>query len=286
MVFKVSFSADVKEELSKISNFNQEILKLELFGYILSGNCIEKNGNIEFITENDFNIEHLYKILFNLKIDYEPEIRGKCYIAKFIKNDDIFDIFQNYDILNEDLNRNIVKGAFLGSGSVNNPDKNYHLEITFLNERYSNIISSICEKYGVNFKKIKLNEKTQIYLKESEEISRFLALIGANRAVLNLEDVRVMKEMKNKVNRKVNCETANLNKTIDAAIRQIEDINIIKKQGTFENLPKDLKQVAILRLENPDLSLKDLGEMLEPKLSKSAINRKFTKIHEISENLI
>lgn len=281
----MSFSADVKEELSKISNFNKEILKLELFGYILSGNCFEEEEKLEFITENEFNIEHLYKILFNLQIDYEPEIRGKCYVAKFEKSIEIFEIFGNYDKLNQDLSKNIVKGAFLGSGSVNNPDKNYHLEITFLEEKYGNIVINICQKYGVNFKKIKVNEKIQIYLKESEEISRFLALIGANRAVLNLEDIRVMKEMKNKVNRKVNCETANLNKTIDAAIRQIEDINMIKKQKKFDDLPNDLKKVAVLRLENPDLSLKDLGEMLEPKLNKSAINRRFTKIHEIAEEL-
>jgi len=137
----------------------------------------------------------------------------------------------------------------------------------------------------VNFKQINVNEKYQLYLKEGEEISRFLALIGANRAVLKFEDVRVMKEMKNNVNRKVNCETANLNKTVDAAIRQIEDINFIKKMKKFDDLPNELKDVAILRLENPDLSLKDLSELIEPPIGKSGINRRLKKIHEFAEEL-
>ena len=183
------------------------------------------------------------------------------------------------------MRKNIAKGAFLGAGSVNNPEKNYHLEIMFLNEENGKIISKICKDFGVNFKKIKVNDKYQLYLKEGEEISRFLALIGANRAVLKFEDVRVMKEMKNNVNRRVNCETANLNKTIDAAIRQIEDINFIKKMKKFEELPKELRDVAILRIENPDLSLKDLSELMEPPIGKSGINRRLQKIHEFAEEL-
>lgn len=263
----MSFSGDVKEELSKIGNFNHAILEAELVGYFLSGNMLEKSDNFEFITENEFNIEHLYKILFHLEMEYEPEIRGKCYVAQMQKKD-VLEIMKKHEVIDKDFRKNIVKGAFLGSGSVNNPEKNYHLEMIFNEKKSSDFVLDICKEYGVNFKKIKINGKFQLYLKEGEEISRFLALIGANRAVLTFEEVRVMKQMKNQVNRKVNCETANLNKTIDASIRQIEDIDLIKKKGKFEKLPKELKEVAILRLENPDLSLQALSQLMETPIRK------------------
>lgn len=263
----MSFSAEVKEELSKISQFHQEILKAELVGYFLSGNMLEKTENMEFITENEFNIEHFYKILFYLGIEYEPEIRGKCYVSQMDKKELLVAI-KDFEKTKGDIRKNIVKGAFLGSGSVNNPEKNYHLEMIFKSKKNSDFILQICEEYGVNFKKIKVNAKYQLYLKEGEEISKFLALIGANRAVLKFEDIRVMKEMKNHVNRKVNCETANLSKTIEAAIAQIEDIQLIKKRKKFDELPKKLRAVAELRLENPDLSLKDLSELMDPPIRK------------------
>ena len=272
----MSFSADVKVELSKIGNFNKDILMAELIGYFLSGNMIENVDNFEFITENVFNIEHLYKILFNLEMEYEPETRGKCYIAQ-IQKKDVIEMMKGQQKIQSDLRRYIVKGAFLGSGSVNNPEKNYHLEVVFSQKENSDFILEICQEYGVNFKQIRMNGKYQLYLKEGEEISRFLALIGANQAVLKFEDVRVMKEMKNNVNRKVNCETANLNKTIDAAIRQIDDIQFIKKKRKFDELPKELKDVANLRLQNPDLSLKDLSELMEPPIRKIWIESKIEK---------
>ena len=281
----MSLSSDIKEELSKVGKFNKEIFMSELVGYLLSGNTIEKNDYYEYITENEFNIEHLYKLLFNLKLDYEPEIRGKFYIAIINKSEEFENEIKEFFSITGDIRKNIVKGAFLGAGSVNNPEKNYHLEITFIDEKYSDFILQICKEYGVNFKKININDKFQLYLKEGEEISRFLALIGANRAVLKFEDVRIIKEMKNNVNRLVNCETANLNKTVDAAIRQIEDINIIKKMKKFDELPKELKDVAILRLENPELSLKDLSELMDPPIGKSGINRRLKKIHEFAEEL-
>lgn len=264
----MSFSSDVKQELSKIGNFNKEILIAELIGYILSGNTIEKEEHYDFITENEFNIEHLYKVLFNLQLDYEPEIKGKCYIAIIKKNEYLKNCIKNFAKINGEIRKNIVKGAFLGSGSINNPDKNYHLEITFSNREYSDFVSQICSEYKVKFKELTSNERIQLYLKESEEISRFLALIGANKAVLKFENVRVLKEMKNNVNRKVNCETANLNKTVDAALKQINDINFIKKRKKFDQLPRELKEIANLRLENPDLSLQNLSELTDPPIRK------------------
>ena len=280
----MSFSSEVKENLSKINNFKEEILKPELIGYFLCGNTIECEGFFEFITENEFNIEHLYKILFQLKVDYEPEMRGKYYIAQISKKT-VQNIVKDKEKIQGDNRKNILKGVFLGAGSLNNPEKNYHLEIIFNSEDYADFILEIGKEFSIEFKKIQVKGKFQIYLKEAEEISRFLALIGANLAVLKFEDVRVLKEMKNSVNRKVNCETANLNKTIDAALRQTEEIKLIKKKRKFDKMPKELQMIANLRLENPDLSLKDLGELIDTKMGKSTVNRKFQKIHEIAESL-
>ena len=139
--------------------------------------------------------------------------------------------------------------------------------------------------YGIEFKIINSNLKYIIYLKESEQISKFLACIGASKAVLKFEDIRIYKEMKNNVNRIVNMETANLNKTIDAAFLQIEDIKLIKKKNKFEDLPNELKEVALLRLENPEASLKEIGEMLEVPISKSGVNHRFKKINNYAEEL-
>lgn len=280
----MSFSAEVKENLSQTENFNQEVLTAELIGYAMSANFSETEDGFEFVTENEFNIEHFYKILFNLEIDYEAQIRGKCYVAQ-IKKQDIEKVLQNVSKVQGEMRKNMAKGAFLGAGSVNDPEKNYHLEMVLSQEKFADDLMRICEEFGVKFKEIRINERYQLYLKESEEISKFLALIGSSKAVLKFEDVRIMKEMKNKINRKVNCETANLNKTIEAALKQIDDINLIKKKRKFDQLPQELKIIANLRLENPDLSLKDLSELVEPPIGKSGVNRRLKKIQEFAENL-
>ena len=280
----MSFSFEVKENLSKINQFNTEIFRAELVGYFLSGNMLKRQDIFEFVTENEFNIEHFYKILFHLKIDYEPEMKGKWYAAQ-IHYRDAEKVLQDARNITGDLRKNIIKGAFLGAGSVANPEKNYHLEMMFNEEKYCDFLQELCQEYQVNFRKIKVNDKIQLYLKVGEEISKFLALLGANKAVLAFEDIRVMKEMKNNVNRRVNCETANLNKTVDAALKQIDDIHLLKKMRKFKNLSKDLQEIANLRIENPDLSLHDLGELMEPKIGKSMVNRKLKKIHELAEEL-
>lgn len=281
----MSFSKDIKQELSKIDKYNKEILLAELIGFIYCGNTIEKSEYYEYVTENEFNIEHLYKILFNLELDYEPAIKGKYYVTKIPKVDLIKNIEKDINEVDDNFKRNVLKGCFLGSGYINNPEKNYHLEIVFINKKYCDYIKNVCSQYEIEMKEIYVGEKYQLYLKDAEDISSFLAVIGANKAVLNFEDIRVIKEMKNNVNRKVNCETANLNKTLDAALKQIDDIKVIKRMRKFSNLPKELQEVANLRIENPELGLKDLGKLLTPELGKSGVNSRLKKIHEIAEGL-
>lgn len=282
----MSFSADIKKELSKVNNWkDKEILEAQFLGYILTGNTINENNLLEFITENEFNIEMFYKILFNLQIEYEPSRRGKTFVATISINKDVEE-FMNLKITsNQEIQRAIVKGAFMGAGSITDPEKQYHLEIIFQEKNNAEYISNICKSFGINLKLLEQNEKIELYIKDSEEISKFLALIGANKAMLSFEDTRLTKEVKNNVNRLVNCETANLNKIVNASVNQINDIKLIKNLNKFDELPDYLKEIAILRLENPDASLKALGEMLENPIGKSGVNHRLQKIHEYAEEL-
>lgn len=282
----MSYSYEVKEELSNFKNMkNMELLEAEFLGYILTGNAVLNGEKICYITENEYNIERFFKILFTLKIEYEPNKNGKFFEA-IIDSKSVSERFIKFsNVTDDNIKRTIIKGAFLGAGSVIDPEKSYHLEISFGDEKNAEYILNLSKVYGVNFKIIKVKEKFIIYIKDGEQISNFLACIGANKAVLKFEDIRIFKEMKNNINRIVNCESANLNKTIDAGIMQIEDIKLIQKRKQFEELSEELKEVANIRLENPEASLKEIGEMLVEPISKSGVNHRFKKIHEIAEEL-
>ena len=282
----MSFSSDIKEELSKVNNLkNKEILEAEFLGYILTGNTTNSVSVLEFITENEFNIERFYRILFNLDIEYEPNVRGKVFVATIAKTEKVEELMQIKLEANEEIQKAIVKGAFLGAGSITDPNKQYHLEIIFEEKNNAEYVLNICKSFGVFLKLLELENKVQLYIKDGEEISKFLALLGANKGVLSFEDVRVTKEIKNNVNRLVNCETANLNKIVNASVNQVNDIKLIQKLNKFEELPDYLKEIAILRLENPDMSLKALGELLENPIGKSGVNHRLQKIHDFAEEL-
>lgn len=177
----------------------------------------------------------------------------------------------------------IIKGLFLGSGSINNPENKYHLEIVLNQEENLEDSIKILEKLRIRSKKMTTKNKYSIYIKEGEEISKFLALIGANKAVMRFEEIRVQKEMKGKVNRLVNCETANLNKTLNASIEQIAAIKKLQKTGEYNKLNNNLKEIAKLRLENPDMSLTDLGKILKEPIGKSGVNYRLKKIIELAK---
>ena len=280
----MSYSSDVKEELSKINNFkNVQMIEAEFLGYVLTGNVNSDDNIVEFVTENEFNIERFYKILFNLNIDYEPNKISKNFIAT-ISRKDVDERFKKVKI-NEvsDITKSIIRGAFLGAGSITDPNKAYHLEILFGNKENAEYILNLGKIFGISLKLIEYKEKYMMYIKDGEEISKFLACIGANKAVLAFEDIRIFKEMKNNVNRLVNCETANLNKTVNAAVDQIEDIKLLKSLNKFDDMPIELKEIAILRLEHPEATLKELGQMLSEPIGKSGVNHRFKKIHRLAE---
>lgn len=288
----MSFSKEIKEELSKLNNLsNKEALKAELVGYLISNNTIIINGKIKYSTENEYNINRLNKLLINLNIDYKIDLQGKVYNIKFkkvefeeikyIENRVQINEFQEQEMLLKAL----IRGAFLGGGSFNNPNSKYHLEIVFSTKDNAQSILAILKSFDISAKILQRKNGTSIYIKDAEEISKLFALMGAGKAVLNFEEIRVMRDMKNNINRLVNCETANLNKTINASVEQIEDIKYLKKKKKFEKLSENLKEIANLRIANPDASLVQLGQMLEEPIGKSGVNHRLKKICEIAEEL-
>lgn len=183
----------------------------------------------------------------------------------------------------EQIDRVCIREAFLKAGSMNDPNKEYHLEIVFKKSKKAQDILDILLKYNIKAKLIKRRLDFVIYFKDGEEISNLLAFIGASSSVLRFEEIRVVREMRNSVNRKVNCETANLTKTVNAALEQIQAIEKLKQNGKFKDLDSNLKEIATLRLENPEISLENLGKMLEKPLSKSGVNHRLKKIIELSK---
>lgn len=274
----MSFSANVKEELSKINIFsNADVVKAEMYGYLLTTNTSE--NKIKFLTENEYNINRLNKLLNKLKINYKIKMQGKNYLILINKKDMEL---ENIDFEKEEVEKGLVRGAFLGGGSITEPNNRYHLEIRLNTANAREKLIKIINKFHINVKILDRKYSYSIYIKDGEEISKFLALIGANNAVLKYEDIRVLKETKNNVNRKVNCETANLNKTVNAAFNQIQAIEKIKKEKKWNKLTPNLQEIATLRIENPEATLEELGKMLSEPIGKSGVNHRLKKIMEIA----
>ena len=183
------------------------------------------------------------------------------------------------------LRRAYIRGVFLGGGSMTDPKRSYHLEIVTQSEEYAGHLIDLIENYNIYPRMSYRKESIVVYLKESEQISDFLALIGAYEAVMALENTRIQKNVRNQVNRLVNCETANLNKSIDAAQRQIQHINLIASRMGLERLPDSLRQAAEVRLNHPEESLKDLGQLLDPPVGKSGMNHRMRRLEELAMQL-
>jgi cell division protein WhiA len=183
--------------------------------------------------------------------------------------------------------RSYLRGAFLAGGSVNNPEtSSYHLEIASMYQEHNQSLCELMNKFGLNSKTLERKKGFITYLKEAEKITEFLNIVGAHNSLLRFEDIRIVRDMRNSVNRLVNCETANLNKTIGAALRQVENIKFIENTVGLEILPGKLREIAELRVAYQDVTLKELGEMVSGgSISKSGINHRLRKIDEIADKL-
>ena len=271
-----SFSRKVKEELSKLNNLsNKNLVKFELQGYLLTSN------SNKFTTENEYNINRFSKLLSNSGLDdFKIEMQGNKFCITTKKKIEI-----DQEINDVEEAKAIVRGSFMGAGSITNPKSKYHLEIVFQTEENALKVNHILNHFEINSKVIKRAKNYIIYLKDGEEISNFLAFIGANSSVLKFEENRVIRDVRNNVNRIVNCETANLNKVIKTSVKQIEDIKLIKKCNKFNELSEGEKELANLRLNNPESSLTELGKMLNNPISKSGVNHRMKSIQEKAEEL-
>ena len=308
----MSFSSEIKDEVAKIKIDDYKLILSELAGITpMCGILNFKNNKIsmEYITENapvarriftflrrsfGFEVEvknvrstQLKKNVFIIYISQDESCRLLLDELKYIKGASVFMI--NYAptdlIKTSNEKKAYIRGAFMGSGSITDPKKGYHLEFVSENESNAYFLSDTINDFGLNSKVIMRKEKYIVYIKDSEQISDFLSLIGAYNSVLNYENVRVIKEMRNNVNRIVNCETANLNKTVKSSYDQVEDIKLIEKEIGIENLDEDLKAIAKIRLENRSMSLNDIANSLEPKVSKSTVNYRFKKLRRIANKL-
>jgi DNA-binding protein WhiA len=312
----MSFSAKVKREVCRITDLEKEEAVSILAGVMKVSGTLSLSGNnkISFraTTENPAIARLIFKLLKkyfdihtrllvkrsnSLKKNniYMVVITEEMGVKSFLKeiyilkdSDEVFSL--EYDIpekliSTEKTKRAFIRGAFLGGGSISNPEKTYHLEFVTHNEGYAERLSDIINTYDLNSKVIKRKNSYVVYLKEGEQIVDVLNIIGAHSNLLYLENVRIMKEMRNNVNRLVNCETANLSKTVNAAVRQIESIKLIEKEIGLQRLPKNLREVAELRVKYPDVSLKELGTMLNPTVGKSGVNHRLRRIEKIAGEL-
>ena len=279
----MSFSLEIKEELSKFNSFaNERLIYSELYGYLLGGNSKAKKNKIEFSTTSEYNINRFGKMLSRIGIEYKIKVQGKNYIVTF--NKELINL-DGIPIESTDEKRAVIRGAFMGGGLINNPNNKYHLEIAFNSEDAKNNVQNIMLEFGIESKNLERKKGYCLYIKEGEIISNFLAVIGANTAVVRYEEIRVLKDKRNNINRIVNCETANLNKTIGASILQVQAINKIKQKNKFEELPENLREIAELRLQHPDANLIELGQMLTNPIGKSGTNHRLNKLLQIAKEL-
>ncbi|MGH1647308.1 DNA-binding protein WhiA [Enterococcus gilvus] len=306
----MSFAADVKKELTSLT-VQRNLAQAELAALIRMNGSLSLS-NHQFVlnvqTENaaiarriftllkehyDVRSELLVRRKMKLKKNNVYIVRLKQETQKILLDLDIMDglMFQSHiaDEIkqSDDKTRAYLRGAFLASGSVNNPETSrYHLEISSIYEEHNQDICDLLNQFDLNARTLERRNGYITYLKGAEKIADFLTLIGATNSMLKFEDVRIVRDMRNSVNRLVNCETANMNKTIDAASKQIENIHFIETTVGLQSLPEKLQEIAELRIQNPEISLKELGEMIPSgAISKSGINHRIRKINDFADNL-
>ncbi|AYW44939.1 DNA-binding protein WhiA [Tetragenococcus koreensis] len=305
----MSFAADVKKELTSLE-VHREHAKAELAALIrMNGslNLFNQRLVLNIQTENAAIARRIYSLLkdhFNVRSELLVRRKMKLkknnvYIVRLKQDtkrvldelsimDGGFNNQVSDDIMgNTQKMRSYLRGAFMATGSINNPETSrYHLEIYSIYETHNQDICKMLNYYGLNARTLERRNGYISYLKGAEHIANFLTLIGATNSMLKFEDVRIVRDMRNSVNRLVNCETANMNKTIDAASKQIQNIQFIEDRVGLKALPDKLQEIAELRLAHPEISLKELGEMLPTgAISKSGINHRIRKINEFADKL-
>ena len=309
----MSFSSEVKEELSEQIASGRHCRLAETAAILsLCGKIVITENDrycVKIQTENLAVARKYFTLLrktFNIRAEVSVrKSRGVRFYSVIVSRDqEARRLLGETCLLDEDGNisecmspmhhrllkqnccrRAFIRGAFLAAGSVSDPEKSYHFEIVCAAPEKARQLQELLASYDVDAKTVLRKRHYVVYIKEGSQIVELLALMGAHISLMQLENVRIVKEMRNSVNRKVNCETANLNKTVSAAVRQAEDIRYIQERIGLDKLPVDLEETARLRLEHTEASLKELGDMLSPKVGKSGVNHRLRKLSQIADDL-
>lgn len=312
----MSFSSQVKEELSRQSSSARHCQIAEIAAILSLCGRIQtaKDGefHIQIHTENVSVARKYFTLLkkaFNIRTDIS--IRRNAYLKKnrtytivvqshedavrvleacrlLDENRRIYGslpIVKNLIIQNPCCRRAFIRGAFLAAGSISDPEKFYHFEITCASPEKAEQLRSVISTFEIDAKIVVRKKYFVVYIKEGSQIVELLGLMDAHVALMELENIRILKEMRNSVNRQVNCETANINKTVSAAVKQLQDIQYIQETAGLSYLPESLEEIARARLERSDATLKELGESLSPPVGKSGVNHRLRKISAAAEAL-
>lgn len=308
----MSFSGEVKNELAKVVPAQRHCRLAELSALFAYGNVTlrEINGvkNLRFFTENTLIAKKVFTIIrksFNIKAGvtfrrtglknkalYGLDIYGGKTIRKLLselhlsrQDDGGFAYAGNPEKMNDCCRFSFIRGAFLMLGSISDPAKSYHMEFDISVLRDAELFGAMLKSIAGELKVSVRKGKRLVYIKDSSVIADVLAAMGAGVSVLHFENARIINETRGKINRRVNCEVGNLKKSAAAGQKQIKDIEFIIERNGLDSLPEPLKQVALLRIENPEASLQELGEMMNPPLGRSGVNHRLQKLMGIAEGL-
>lgn len=312
----MSFSVNTKNELSRIESERKCCQLAEIAGFLRMCGTISLSGggklNLKLLTENPAATRHfkrllkdyfdstaklvmvqntirkkghLYELIINSEMNAEQILRETGILlvkegCNYISDGIPFDLIKS-----KCCKRSYLKGVFLGAGTISDPEKGYHLEIVCNTELLSSDVRKLVNSFGLRAKVVMRKKNYIVYLKEAEQITDVLNILGAHGQLLQLENIRIMKEMRNKTNRINNCDNANLDKTVNAAMNQVENILLIEQHQGLAFLSAKLREVAELRLEHPEASLAELAELLDPPIGKSGINHRLKKIEEVAEKI-
>ncbi|MBQ3602030.1 MAG: DNA-binding protein WhiA [Lachnospiraceae bacterium] len=312
----MSFSKDIKDELSRNIPTGRHCQIAEIAAIIsLCGKISVNERNqyfIKIVTEN-LTVARKYFILIKetFQVEIMIQVKRNSYLKKsksyslIIKDsamslqilkatklinfqgeiEEDLSIVSNLIVQNTCCKRAFIRGAFLAAGSMSDPEKTYHFEIITTTEAKAVQLRDLIRFFEVDAKVIKRKKYYVVYVKDGAQIVDVLNIMEAHKALMDLENIRILKEMRNSINRQVNCETANISKTVTAAGKQLEDILYIRDTIGFHDLSSGLKEIAELRIEQPDASLKELGSMLSKPIGKSGVNHRLRKLSEIAESI-
>lgn len=298
----MSFSADVKEELAGIVPGPRHCQIAEVSAFVRLIGVVERDENgrevlagfrtdsgkvaslLFTLFQRAYNIELVIGQTESRRRSHRPALSVK--MPGGAPSESVLQSIRHSSVLQTECCRKaFLRGAFLSAGSVSDPEKSYHLEVVCPEEETAKLVRDTMQRENLDAKIVLRKKDYVVYLKEGDRIVELLGMMGGSISFLNAESIRVMKEMRGSVNRQVNCETANLNKMIVSAVRQTEDICYIRDHGGFGTLPDPLREMAEVRLANPDVPLAELGKLLDPVIGKSGVNHRLRKLGSIAARM-